>query len=220
MVPHLYQPGYELWAKETILCWFKQQQNLLEDSQHSELPASRNRQEERKATRLEAQANLRRSSHPVRAPGARAGAVLTWKVDVTVRPFAQVHPPRMSYSPVTGSYCSCKGGGESERWLHSFPMVALTGNHRLGGWGQQRSLFVSCFWRLEAQSQGVHMAMFLLKAPEKNVSQVFHFPVASGVPRLLDGCLPPVSLHIAFSLCMFASVLISSLKVIMGWGPP
>lgn len=122
---------------------------MLEGSQHSELPASRNRQEARKATRLEAQANLCRSSHPVRAPGARAGTVLTWKVDVTVCPFAQVHPPRMSYSPVTGSYCSCKGGGESERWLHSFPMVAVTEPQT--GWLRTTAIS-SCLMILEARS--------------------------------------------------------------------
>lgn len=48
-----------------------------ENSQRAELPVSRNRQEPRKATQLEPQANVCHSSSPVRAPGAQVGTALT-----------------------------------------------------------------------------------------------------------------------------------------------
>ena len=74
---------------------FKQQWNFLGESQHTELPASRSRREQRKAIELEPQANLCHSSSPLRAPGALVGTMITVEMVVTLCPFAQVHLGRM-----------------------------------------------------------------------------------------------------------------------------
>lgn len=88
MVLHLYQPGYQLQAKETAVCWFKQWWKLLEGFQHTESPASGNRQEQRKAMQLGPRVNSCYSGGSGWGTWCWVDTILTLKMDVTMLPCA------------------------------------------------------------------------------------------------------------------------------------
>ena len=86
----------------------------------------------------------------------------------------------------------CLSGG------HSLPGAFETKSHKPSGL-EQFTFTVSQFRRLEAQIHGVGRAIFPLE-----VGGPFHLSSlleTSGIPRLINGCLLPVSLHLILPMC-------------------